>query len=231
MDGACTHSGFRLISRFVRARSWIATLAASFVTFYALDMVATGAGLLLVASGLLAGISHWQALALWAATNVVWGAGLWSMLLANWELLQRTGASTNILSKAAYDLAARLAVSRRWQCVAANLGYVSTELAKEAPYYVGAAGVALFSDSVTAVDALVFIVGTNIGASSGEGECGDRIRSAGSPCGKRPSAGRRYRSAMTDPSSAQSCRRPCRGDRSAAGTAWYWPRLSRPHGP
>jgi hypothetical protein len=165
MDGACTHSGFRLISRFVRARSWIATVAASLVTFYALDIVATSAGLLLVASGLLAGISHWQALALWAATNVVWGAGLWSMLLANWELLQRTGASTNILSKAAYDLAARLAVSRRWQCVAANLGYISTELAKEAPYYVGAAGVALFSDSVTAVDALVFIVGTNIGAS------------------------------------------------------------------
>ena len=37
-------SGFRLISRFVLARSWIATVAASFVTFYALDMVATSAG-------------------------------------------------------------------------------------------------------------------------------------------------------------------------------------------
>ena len=165
MNSISAQSSFRLISRFVRARSWIATVAASFVTFYALDMVATGAGLLLVASGLLAGISHWLALALWVATNVLWGAGLWSMLLANWELLKRTGASTNILSKAAYDLAARLSVSRRWQCVAANVGYISTELAKETPYYVGAAGVALFSDSVTAVDALVFIVGTNIGAS------------------------------------------------------------------
>jgi hypothetical protein len=166
MSSISAQSGFRLISRFIRARSWIATVSASFVTFYALDMVATGAGLLLVASGLLAGISHWLALALWLATNVLWGAGLWSMLLANWELLKRTGASTNILSKAAYDLAARLTLSRRWQCVAANLGYISTELAKETPYYVGAAGVALFSDSVTAVDALVFIVGTNIGASA-----------------------------------------------------------------
>jgi hypothetical protein len=158
-------SGFRHVSRFVRARSWVATIAASFVTFYGLDLIATGAGLLLVAMGLLAGISHWEALALWAVTNVVWFAGLWSMLLANWELLQRTGASTNILSKAAYDLVGRLTASRRWRRVAANVGYISTELAKEAPYYFGAAGAALFSDSITAVDALVFIVGANVGAS------------------------------------------------------------------
>jgi hypothetical protein len=140
-------------------------VAASFVIFYALDLVATGSGLLLVASGLLAGISHWLAVALFVATNVVWFAGLWSMLLANWELLQRTGASTNILSKAAFDLVGRLTTSGRWRCIAANLGYITTELAKEAPYYVGAAGVALFSDSITAVDALVFIVGANVGAS------------------------------------------------------------------
>jgi hypothetical protein len=165
MRGTGTQSGFRHISRFVRARSWIATVAASFVTFYALDFVATAAGLLLAASGLLAGIRHWQAVALWVATTLVWGAGLWSMLLANWELLQRTGASTNILSKAAYDLVARLTPSRRWRCVAANMGYIGTELAKEAPYYFGAAGVALFSDSVTAIDALVFLVGANLGAS------------------------------------------------------------------
>lgn len=165
MDRIVAQSGFRHLSRFVRARSWIATLTASFVTFYALDMVATGAGLLLVASGLLAGISHWLAISLWVGTNMVWFAGLWSMLLANWELLQRTGASTNILSKAAYDIATRLTTSRRWRGAAANLGYIATELAKEIPYYAGAAGVALFSDQVTAIDALVFIVGANIGAS------------------------------------------------------------------
>ncbi len=165
MRGTGTQSGFRHISRFVRARSWIATVAASFVTFYALDFVATAAGLVLAASGLLAGISHWQAVALWVATNLVWGAGLWSMLLANWELLQRTGASTNILSKVAYDFVVRVTPSRRWRCAAANAGYIGTELAKEAPYYFGAAGVALFSDSVTAIDALVFLVGANMGAS------------------------------------------------------------------
>ena len=152
------------ISRFVRARTWIATVAASLVTFYALDMVATGAGLLLAASGLLGGISHWQALGLWLATNVVWGVGLWSMMLANWDLLQRTGTSTNILSKAAHDIVARITRSRRWRCAAAHVGYMSTELAKEAPYYLGAAGAALFSDSISAIDALVFLVGANLGA-------------------------------------------------------------------
>ena len=165
MGSSTASSSFRQLSRFVRARSWIATVAASFVTFYALDFVATAAGLLLVASGLLAGLSHWHALALWGATNVLWFAGLWSMLLANWELLRRTGASTNILSKAAYDVVGRLTTSRRWRCVAANLGYIGTELAKETPYYFGAAGAALFSDSITAIDALVFLVGANVGAS------------------------------------------------------------------
>jgi hypothetical protein len=158
--------GLGSISRFVRARSWIATVAASFITFYALDIVATGAGLLLAASGLLGGISHWQALALWVATNAVWGVGLWSMMLANWDLLQRTGASTNILSKAAHDLVARATASRRWRCAAAHVGYLSTELAKEAPYYLGAAGAALFSDSISAIDALVFLVGANLGAAA-----------------------------------------------------------------
>jgi hypothetical protein len=165
MGGTVAQSGFRHISRFVRARTWIATVAASLVTFYALDIVATSAGLLVVASGLLGGISHWQALALWFATNVVWGAGLWSMMLANWDLLQRTGTSTNILSKAAHDLVARATTSRRWRCAAAHVGYMTTELAKEAPYYFGAAGAALFSDSISAIDALVFLVGANVGAS------------------------------------------------------------------
>jgi hypothetical protein len=165
MGDTNAQAGFRHVLRLVRARSWIVTAAASFVTFYGLDVVATGAGLLLVASGLLTSIGHWQAVTLWAASNVVWGIGLWSMLLANWELLQRTGASTNVLSKAAHDVVARLTASRRWRCAAANVGYISTELAKETPYYAGAAGAALFSDSISAIDALVFLAGANVGAS------------------------------------------------------------------
>ena len=56
-----------------------------------------------------------------------------------------------------------------------------------------------------------------------------RFRSAGIPCGRRPNGGRARGSARTGPSSARSCRRPCRGGRFASGTAWCWPRPSSPH--
>ena len=45
-----------------------------------------------------------------------------------------------------------------------RLGYVATEIAKEAPYYAGAFGTALLSDTVDSTDALVFLAGTNVGA-------------------------------------------------------------------
>jgi len=41
---------------------------------------------------------------------------------------------------------------------------VATELAKEIPYYAGAFGAALLSDSVSSNDALVFLAGANLGA-------------------------------------------------------------------
>ena len=47
-----------------------------------------------------------------------------------------------------------------------------------------------------------------------------RLRPGESPCGRRPSGGRGRRSATKDPSSGRNCRRPCRGGRSAAETAW-----------
>lgn len=149
---------------YVGARRWTATLAASAATTYALDLVATSAGLLVVASELLSGLNHGAALLLLLASYLAWGAGLWAILRVNWDLLQRTGASTNLLSKAAHDIAARLTSNRRWRRVATDAGYIATELAKEAPYYLGAAGAALFTDSVSAVDAIVFLAGANVGA-------------------------------------------------------------------
>src|SRR4029453_3339465 len=80
---------------------------------------------------------------------------------ANWALLQRTGACTNILAKAGHDLAVRLGWSLRGRKAAAYVGNAATELAKEAPYYVGAGGFALFTDSVSAIDAIVFLAGAN----------------------------------------------------------------------
>ena len=147
-----------------RTRQWVATLAASVVTTYALDFVATGVGLLVAASPLLDGVGYGAALTGLLISYLGWGAGLWTIMRANWELLQRTGASANILSKAAYDLTARLTVSQRWRRVATDIGFMGTELAKEAPYYIGAGGAALFSDSIEAVDVIVFLAGANLGA-------------------------------------------------------------------
>ena len=47
---------------------------------------------------------------------------------------------------------------------ASAVGYVVTEIAKEAPYYAGAFGTALLSDAVDSTDALVFLGGANVGA-------------------------------------------------------------------
>lgn len=164
MDSAKGEAAKPPVRAFSGARRWVATAAASFVTAYALDFVATSLGLLVVASGLLSGIGFVEALLLLVASYVFWGGGLWAVIKANWALLQRTGACTNILAKAGHDLAVRLGWSLRGRKVAAYVGNTATELAKEAPYYIGAGGFALFTDSVSAVDAIVFLAGANTGA-------------------------------------------------------------------
>ena len=164
MDAANVEAANRSVRPFSGARRWMATAAASLVTAYALDLFATSLGLLVVAAGLLSGIGYVEALLLLLASYVFWGAGLWAVIKANWALLQRTGACTNILAKAGHDLAVRLRWSLRGRKVAAYVGNTATELAKEAPYYIGAGGFALFSDSVSAIDAIVFLAGANTGA-------------------------------------------------------------------
>jgi len=142
--------------------AWLATLGATAASTYALDAAATAAGLALVASGILAGLGHGPLVAFLVITYVAWGAGLRVSLGANWSLLRRTGASTNVLSKAGFDLARRR--GPRVQRFAAGAGYVLAELAKEAPYYSGAFGAVLVTDSVSTNDALVFLGGANLGA-------------------------------------------------------------------
>jgi hypothetical protein len=164
MDAVNVEPGKPSARAFSGARRWVATVAASLVTAYALDLFATALGLLLVASGLLSGIGLVEAIAILIASYVFWGGGLWAVLKANWALLQRTGACTNILAKAGHDLAVRLGWSLRGRKAAAYVGNTATELAKEAPYYIGAGGFAVFSDSVDAIDAIVFLAGANTGA-------------------------------------------------------------------
>jgi len=153
-------------ARLSRAGAWTATIGATAVSTYALDAVATAAGAALVASGLLAGLPHAAIVGVLVASYVAWGAGLRVNLRANWSLLCATGASSNALSKAAYELARHRSPNAQRRAAAA--GYVLTELAKEAPYYAGAFGAALVTDSVGAGDALLFLAGANVGAAAYE---------------------------------------------------------------
>ena len=130
--------------------------------------MATAFGVALVASGLLAGLSHSLILAALALSYAAWIAGLRVNLRANRALLERTGTSTNVLSKAAHDLVALRWESPRARNVAAAAGYVATEIAKEIPYYAGAFGAAVLSDSVSSNDALIFLAGANLGAAAYE---------------------------------------------------------------
>lgn len=149
-------------------RRWLFTVVATILSAYALDATATAAGLLLAASQLLHGLDHGAVLLFLAATYVAWGAGLRVNLRANWALLEDTGTSTNVLSKAAYDVVRLRSGSARARRIAADAGYVVTELAKETPYYAGAFGAALLTDSISANDALIFLGGANLGAAAYE---------------------------------------------------------------
>ena len=155
-------------SELSRTKRWAVTLAATVASTYLLDAFATAAGVALAAAQPLRGADHWLVVAFLAATYVVWGAGLRVNLAANWRLLEETGTSTGALSKAAYDLAGLGRRSARARRLASQAGYLVTELVKEIPYYAGAFGAALVSDSVTSNDALVFLAGTNLGAAAYE---------------------------------------------------------------
>lgn len=149
-------------------RAWAATGAATLASTYLLDAVSTAAGAVLVASGLLDGIGLGPAMAFLVISYTAWGAALRPSLAANWELLQRTGTSTCLPSKVAHDIALRRGAGPRARRIATGIGYVGAELAKEAPYYLGAAGAAFLADSVTSIDAIVFLAGANLGAAAYE---------------------------------------------------------------
>jgi NNMT/PNMT/TEMT family len=145
-------------------RRWMISAGATVASTYALDVIATTAGLLLVWSALFQEVDRDGALAFLAVSYVAWGAGLRINLTENWALLAATGTSTNVLSKAGFDLVRSRIHSQRAQRIAAAIGYVGTEFAKEAPYYIGAVGAAVFSDRVAANQVIVFLGGANLGA-------------------------------------------------------------------
>jgi hypothetical protein len=151
-----------------RRRAWLVTTAATVVSAYALDAFATAAGVALVASGLLGAIEPPLPLLFLLATYIAWWIGLRANLAANWALLALTGTSTNLLSTAAHDLARARRAGARARRTAASAGYLATELAKEAPYYAGAGGAALLTESIAASEAMLFLGGANLGAAAYE---------------------------------------------------------------
>ena len=144
--------------------AWSTTVAATVVSTCALDFVATVAGAVLAASPVFDGMAHAVVVGFLAATYVLWFAALRINLVANWHLLEQTGTSTNLPSKAMFELARRRSTSPHLPRVASAAAYLATEMAKEVPYYAGAFGTALLTDTVDSTDALVFLGGTNIGA-------------------------------------------------------------------
>lgn len=157
--------------RFVGSKGtqrWSISLAATGISTYALDAVATTSGVLLVASGALGGLDQMLGLLFLASTYAIWGIGLRVNIQANWKLLEQTGTSTSILSKAAYDLAKTRGARLHNRKMAAAFGYAIVELVKESPYYAGAFGVAVLIDDVTANEALIFLGGANLGAAGYE---------------------------------------------------------------
>ncbi|MEU8234225.1 hypothetical protein AB0C12_31955 [Actinoplanes sp. NPDC048967] len=144
--------------------SWVVSLGATVASTYALDAFAAAVGTAAVTSGLLTPIGTPGLPALLLLSYAAWGWGLHANLRANWALLTTTGTSTNILSKVAYEVARRRRAGVRAHRVAAAAGYVGTELAKEVPYYLGAFGAAALTDSITSGQALVFLIGANLGA-------------------------------------------------------------------
>ncbi|GID95692.1 hypothetical protein Adi01nite_51040 [Amorphoplanes digitatis] len=149
-------------------RRWAVSLAATAMSAYALDAGATATGVCLVASGLLSGLGHRWTVVFLVISYAAWALGLRAGARANGALLAATGTSTNALSKAAYDLTRRRTTGLRAARLAAAAGYVGMELVKEVPYYGGAFGAALISDSITSTNALVFLGGANLGAAAYE---------------------------------------------------------------
>lgn len=147
-------------------RNWFISAVVSVATTYGIDLVATAFGLLLVSVVSAMGVGHPVVVASWVASYALWWAGLRVNVHANLTLLERTGKSTNIVSKAAFDIASRARGSRRVRLLAAGAAYVGTELAMEVPYYLGAFGATALTDTVTADDALIFLTGANLGAAA-----------------------------------------------------------------
>ncbi len=81
------------------------TLLATAISTYALEGIATAAGVLLAASHVLRGLDYWLVLVLLGGHLPALGSSTTGQPPGQLEAATETGTSTNVLSKAAYELA------------------------------------------------------------------------------------------------------------------------------
>lgn len=127
-------------------------------------------------SGLLDGLDGSHLLAALAVSYLLWACGLRVRVAANWASIEATGTSISLPSLLAYELACGRTRSRRMQRLAAGLGHVGTEIAKEIPYYLAAFGAVALSADLTTGGALTFLIGGNLGAAVYECGLGIAVR-------------------------------------------------------
>ena len=151
-----------------RPARWAVTAAGSVVSTGAIEVFASVGGALLLASHRLDGAPRGTLLVILVFTYLLWIAGLRVNLVANWELLEQSGACTNLASKVLFELAQLRSSSPRVRRAASAVGYIATEVVKEVPYYAAAFGAAGLSHTIDSEDALVFLAGTNVGAAAYE---------------------------------------------------------------
>ena len=158
------------------AHRWLASAAGTVASVYALDGIATATGGALEFSPLLDRASLAKVLVVLAGSYLLSAAAFRVALDANWALLDATGATCNLASLVAYQFVRHRTDCPRLHRLAAGVGYVGTELVKEAPYYLAAFGTAAVSAQLTSRDALIFLAGTNLGAAAYEYVFGCLVR-------------------------------------------------------
>ena len=92
-------------ARWTAPARWVVTGVATVVSVFTLDIAATATGVLLVASHAFDGLSHAALIAFLVASYLPWAAVLRVNLIANWRLLEEIGTSTNLVSKALFEMA------------------------------------------------------------------------------------------------------------------------------
>ena len=149
-------------------RRWGITFAATAISTYALDAVATAAGVLLAASHLLRGVDHALLLGFLTGSYVLWAAGLAGQPRGELEAARGDGneyqraVQGRLRPGEAQDIQCPRTAARGRDRLRSHRACQGGAVLRRR------AGAALLSDTVTSSDALIFLAGANLGAAAYE---------------------------------------------------------------